>query len=104
MAQVICPYCSSEMSSAEVDNGTCSTCKTVTGSDWPDDEPQSAKEGESKACIIYPATLPERPTCVWLSDGMKIAIQREGGAAWLRIEKAAIIHPAATPEPGGETE
>lgn len=45
-------------------------------------------------CIQYPKELPEQPTCVWLHDGTKIAVGRDGrtlGPAWLRIEKAAKV-------------
>lgn len=35
-----------------------------------------------------------RPFCVYLSDGKKIGIRRDGGAAWLRIEDTPIVRAA----------
>lgn len=35
-----------------------------------------------------------QPFCVYLSDGKKIGIQRDGGAAWLRIEDTPIVRAA----------
>jgi hypothetical protein len=40
----------------------------------------------------------QRPFCVYLSDGKKISIQREGGAAWLRIEDTPIVTAAEPPQ------
>lgn len=45
-----------------------------------------------------------RPFVAYLSDGMKIGIEREGGAAWLRIEQTPLVMAALTPETPAEQE
>jgi DNA repair exonuclease SbcCD ATPase subunit len=42
-----------------------------------------------------------QPFAVYLSDGMKIGIERDGGAAWLRIEPTPIVREAGE---GGKSE
>ncbi|MGH9753974.1 MAG: hypothetical protein ACREA2_14445 [Blastocatellia bacterium] len=49
----------------------------------------------SKTAIVGTLTNQHgQPFAVYLSDGKKIGIQREGGAAWLRIEPTPIVREA----------
>ena len=38
--------------------------------------------------------VPDRPTCVYLKDGMKVVLRRDGGEVWLEIVPQAVIVPA----------
>lgn len=36
----------------------------------------------------------DRPTCVYLKDGSKVVLRRDGDAVWLEIVPQAVIRPA----------
>ena len=38
--------------------------------------------------------VPVRPTCVYLKDGTKVVLRRDGDSAWLEIVPQAIVRPA----------
>ncbi len=38
--------------------------------------------------------VPDRPTCIYLKDGTKVVIRRDGDAVWLETVPQAIIRPA----------
>jgi hypothetical protein len=53
--------------------------------------------GQSKTSSVIVKALTNQhgqPFAVYLSDGQKIGIQRDGGAAWLRIETTPIVREA----------
>lgn len=54
-------------------------------------------EYESKLIKTIWGTGPlDKPSCVFLTDGTKISIGRDGMSAWLIFDKAATVHTVGT--------
>jgi hypothetical protein len=62
-----------------------------------------AREEETRPPAIFKVLTNQhgQAFAVYLSDGKKIGIQREGGAAWLRIEDTPIVQAAMRRSEGG---
>ena len=68
-------------------DGDCRAIETAQSA-LSDEQP-----AESVSAIIKTLTNQHGQVfAVYLSDGQKVGIQREGGSAWLRIEDTPIVH------------
>lgn len=58
-----------------------------------------SERGEGASSITYPASFDQRTTCLWLADGRRVTVRRDGTRAWLAVEATPTVRPAAPPRP-----